>query len=149
MRIGKTRLDARHPNEVRYYYPGRGPSVFQENLEEDVPWPYGGWYIEAMDSHGAWIASATDLAKFAAAFDDPNHCKVLSADSIGAMFARPPGLAGHEEDGTEKPTFYSLGWFNRAAKLPVCLRLRPAGVWPLNRYNPGAMLACECSNQVS
>jgi N-acyl-D-amino-acid deacylase len=113
MRIGKTRLEQRQPNEVRYYYPGRGPSVFQEDLGKQVPWPYGGWYLEAMDSHGAWIASATDLAKFAAAFDDPEHCKILSAASIATMFARPAGLAGHEEDGTEKAVFYSLGWFNR------------------------------------
>lgn len=114
MRIGKTRLDGRHPNEVHYYYPGRGPSVFQDDLGDEVPWPYGGWHLEAMDSHGAWIASATDLAKFAAAFDDPENCKILSAESIAAMFARPPGLAGYEEDGKEKATFYSLGWFNRA-----------------------------------
>ncbi len=113
MRIGKTRLDARQPNEVRYYYPGRGPSVFKDDLAADVPWPYGGWHLEAMDSHGAWIASACDLAKFAAAFDDPSKCKVLSKDSVNAMFARPPGLAGHEEDGTDKDVFYSLGWFNR------------------------------------
>ena len=29
------------------------------------------------------------------------------------MFQRPPGLAGFEQDGTEKPVFYSLGWSNR------------------------------------
>ncbi|HUG67889.1 MAG TPA: serine hydrolase, partial [Pirellulaceae bacterium] len=114
MRIGKTRVDGRQSGEVRYYFPGRGPSVFQTDLGQDVPWPYGGWYLEAMDSHGAWLASATDLAKFAAAFDDPEHCKILSAESISAMFARPPGLAGHDEDGAETATFYSLGWFNRA-----------------------------------
>ena len=113
MRIGKTRLDGRQQNEVRYYYAGRGPSVFQDNLGDDVPWPYGGWHLEAMDSHGAWIASATDLAKFAAAFDDPENCKILSSDSIAAMFARPPGLAGQDEEGKAEPTFYSLGWFNR------------------------------------
>jgi N-acyl-D-amino-acid deacylase len=113
MCIGKTRLDGRQPGEVRYYYPGRGPSVFQDDLGQDVPWPYGGWYLEGMDSHGAWLASATDLAKFAAAFDDPQNCKILSADSIATMFARPPALAGYEEDGTEKAVFYSLGWFNR------------------------------------
>jgi N-acyl-D-amino-acid deacylase len=113
MRIGKTRLDGRQPGEVRYYYPGRGPSVFQDDLGENVPWPYGGWYLEAMDSHGAWLASATDLAKFAAAFDDPQNCKILSAESIATMFARPPGLAGYEENGEEKAVFYSLGWFNR------------------------------------
>lgn len=113
MRIGKTRLDGRQANEVRYYYPGRGPSVFYDNLADDVPWPYGGWHLESMDSHGAWIASAVDLAKFAAAFDDPTNCKVLSEVSVRAMFSRPEGLAGHEEDGTDKPVFYSLGWSNR------------------------------------
>ena len=128
MRIGKTRLDGRQKNEVRYYYPGRGPSVFQADLADDVPWPYGGWYLEAMDSHGAWIASANDLAKFAAAFDDPENCKILSADSIAAMFARPPGLAGHDEEGKQTPTFYSLGWFNR-----------PVGEGMQNNWHTGSL----------
>ncbi len=113
MRLGKTHLDGRQPGEVRYYDSGRGPSVFQDDLGQEVPWPYGGWYLEAMDSHGAWLASAIDLAKFAAAFDDPQNCKILSADSIATMFARPPGLAGYEADGAKKAVFYSLGWFNR------------------------------------
>ena len=51
-----------------------GESVFAENLGETVPSPYGAWNLEAMDSHGGWIASAIDLAKFAAAFDDPDNC---------------------------------------------------------------------------
>jgi N-acyl-D-amino-acid deacylase len=66
-----------------------------------------------MDSHGGWIASAVDLARFAAAFDDPDNCAVLSRESIAEMHRRPPGLAGHEEDGRPKPVFYSLGWLNR------------------------------------
>lgn len=69
--------------------------------------------LEAMDSHGGWIASATDLAKFAAAFDDPDNCPTLSRQSIKRMFARPPGLAGHEENGDKKTRYYSLGWTNR------------------------------------
>lgn len=113
MRIGATRLDGRAENEVRYYHPGTSQSVFAGDLNETVPWPYGGWNLEAMDSHGAWIASATDLAKFAAAFDDPDHCPILSRESIQWMYRRPPGLAGHEEDGTQKSQYYSLGWNNR------------------------------------
>ena len=113
MRIGATRLDGRAPGEVRYYHPGIGKSVFEANLGQDVPWPYGGSHLEAMDSHGGWIASAVDLARFAAAFDDPNHCPVLSAASIELMHGRPPGLAGHDEAGKPKETFYSLGWANR------------------------------------
>ncbi len=113
MRIGKTHLTGRAKKEVRYYDPGRGESVFGADLGEKVPWAYGGWYLEAMDSHGAWIASAVDLARFAAAFDDPENCKVLREESIRLMHARPPGLAGHEENGTPKDVYYSLGWMNR------------------------------------
>ena len=113
MRIGATRLEGRAAGEVRYYQPGTGKSVFQSDVGQEVPWPYGGWHLEAMDSHGGWIASAVDLARFAAAFDDPDHCPILSRTSIDLMHTRPPGLAGHDEAGQEKETFYSLGWFNR------------------------------------
>lgn len=113
MKIGATRLEGRSDNEVRYYQPGVGKSVFEADLDQDVPHPYGAWNLEAMDSHGAWIASATDLAKFAAAFDDPDNCPILSRKSIELMFRRPPGLAGYEEDGAKKDVYYSLGWTNR------------------------------------
>jgi N-acyl-D-amino-acid deacylase len=113
MKVGATRLGGRAENEVRYYQPGTAKSVFQNDLNEETPWPYGGWNLEAMDSHGGWIASATDLAKFAAAFDDPDNCPILNHDSIEQMYKRPPGLAGHENDGAEKDVFYSLGWINR------------------------------------
>lgn len=113
MRIGATRLEGRAKNEVRYYHPGTGQSVFESDLGQDVPHPYGAWHLEAMDSHGGWIASATDLAKFAAAFDDPDHCPILNGESIELMHGRPPGLAGHEEDGTKKDVYYSFGWSNR------------------------------------
>ena len=62
---------------------------------------------------GGVIASALDLARFACAFDDPQHCPILSPESIQQMHGRPPGLAGHEPDGTEKDVYYSLGWQNR------------------------------------
>ncbi|MCA9084852.1 MAG: serine hydrolase, partial [Planctomycetaceae bacterium] len=113
MKIGGTRLADRSPNEVRYYQPGTGKSVFQQDLEQTVPWPYGAWYLEAMDSHGGWIASATDLAKFAAAFDDVDHSPILSKDSIRRMYQRPAGLPETDEDGKPKETWYSLGWMNR------------------------------------
>jgi N-acyl-D-amino-acid deacylase len=113
MRIGATRLDGRAANEVRYYQPGTGTSVFQADLGQETPWAYGGWNLEAMDAHGAWIASAVDLARFATAFDDPDHCPILSRESIDLMYGRPPGLAGHDEKGQPKDVYYSLGWLNR------------------------------------
>lgn len=113
MQIGATRLEGRANHEVRYYQPGTTESVFADDLGDTVAWPYGGWNLEAMDSHGAWIASATDLAKFAAAFDDPDHCPILNRRSIEMMYQRPPGLAGHDEEGKAKSRYYSFGWSNR------------------------------------
>jgi N-acyl-D-amino-acid deacylase len=113
MRIGKTRRVGQQKNEVTYYHPRTGTSVFSSDLGLQVPAPYGAWYLEAMDSHGAWIASAVDLARFAAAFDDPENSPILSAESIKQMHVRPPGAAGVNKDGTPKEVFYTLGWINR------------------------------------
>lgn len=113
MRLGGTRLADRVAGEVRYYHPTASKSVFADDLGESVPAAYGGWCLEAMDSHGGWIASATDLARFAAAFDDPENCRILSPQSIARMHQRPEGLAGHDADGNPKDVYYSLGWQNR------------------------------------
>lgn len=113
MRIGATRLEDRVEKEVRYYQSGTGKSVFQSDLDKTVPLPYGSWHLEAMDSHGAWIASASDLCKFAAAFDNPDDCPILSANSIKLMYERPTGRAGFDEGGKPKESYYSLGWSNR------------------------------------
>jgi N-acyl-D-amino-acid deacylase len=113
MRIGASRLEGRAADEVRYYQPGQAKSVFQYDLGQPTPWPYGGWHLEAMDAHGGWIASAVDLARFAMALDDPDRSPLLSRQSIQQMHARPDGLAGHDKDGKEKEVYYSLGWNNR------------------------------------
>jgi N-acyl-D-amino-acid deacylase len=113
MHIGASRLQGRREKEVRYYQPGSGKSVFQEDLDQMTPWPYGGWNLEAMDAHGGWIASASDIARFASSFDDREHCLLLKPDTIDLMYQRPPGLAGQNDDGTAKDVYYSLGWQNR------------------------------------
>lgn len=113
MRIGATRLPGRAENEVRYYQHDTGESVFAEDLGQQVAWPYGGWHLEAMDSHGGWISSAKDLAKFAAAFDDPAHSPLLKQESIKLMYERPPGQAGQLDNGQPREPYYSLGWQNR------------------------------------
>ena len=113
MQIGSTRLNGRVPGEVHYYASGNTKSVFQSDLGEGVPPPYGAWNLEAMDSHGGWIATAGDLLKFAASFDDLDHCPILSRESIERMHARPMGFAGYDESNEPKETYYSLGWSNR------------------------------------
>ncbi|HEY0511341.1 MAG TPA: serine hydrolase domain-containing protein [Thermoanaerobaculia bacterium] len=114
MRLGHTRLVERAPGEVRYYgFPGMGlaPSVFPSGPAK-VPWPYGGFYAEAMDSHGGWLAAATDLARFIDAVDGRrNHPQVLNPQSIAQMIARPaPPLWV----GTD--SWYGMGWSVRTAE---------------------------------
>lgn len=113
MRIGKTHLHGRVNHEVRYYHPQTGTSVFAENLGDQVASPYGAWYLEAMDSHGAWVASASDLARFAAAFDDPDHCPILNRESIERIYRRPEASAEEDQDDRDGDYYYSLGWSNR------------------------------------
>jgi len=117
-RTGKTLLEGRAPGEVRYYDEKgrRRKAVLGDRLGKPVATPYGSWYLEAMDSHGGWIASAVDLVRFASAFDRPSKCKVLSRKSIGTMFRRPAGLAGYDEQGKPRAVYYACGW-----------RVRPVG----------------------
>jgi N-acyl-D-amino-acid deacylase len=111
MRIGATQLSARAEGEVRYYDPDTGASVFAGNLGAEVPQPYGAWYLEAMDSHGAWLASATDLVRFACAFDAPEACPLLSAELVHEMFARPSWSTAPDDAGDAPPAdYYGLGW---------------------------------------
>ena len=114
MRVGKTRLEDRVvPGEVEYHDPQRGRSVFAGDLGRRVPLPYGAFYLEAMDAHGGWLASAVDLARFAVAFDDPDRCPILSRASIEQMQARPTAGAEGDRQGDSDPVYYSLGWQNR------------------------------------
>jgi len=109
MKLGRTRWHQQQPGEVRYYHPGTAKSVFADDLDQVVASPYGAWHLEAMDAHGGWLASATDLARFVTAFDQPKECKILSAESVALMWQRPEGAAGHA--GTRpKDVYYGLGW---------------------------------------
>ncbi|MFQ5733729.1 MAG: serine hydrolase domain-containing protein [Planctomycetaceae bacterium] len=112
MTIGRSLLKQRAKGEVRYYARGgkRTGSVFAPNVGKRVPWPYGGWHHKAMDAHGAWIASAVDLARFAAAIDRPRKSKILTAKSITAMFAPPPAPVSRTKAGKLRDVYYGLGW---------------------------------------
>ncbi len=115
MRLGATLLEKRARGEVKYHVPkdAMGRAVMGPHRGELVPWPYGGFCLESMDSHGGWLASATDLVRFATAFDDPRRCKILQAQSINVLFARPPGAAGMEANGKPRDAYYACGWMVR------------------------------------
>ncbi|MBI5759163.1 MAG: beta-lactamase family protein [Planctomycetales bacterium] len=116
-RLGFSFGECRADGEVTYYESKANPgkSVFSHNLGDAVPWQYGGWCLEAMDSHGGWIASAVDLVRFASAFDNPDNSRLLRSETIRTMFQRPEGAAGTSPDGQLKSSFYGCGWFVRPA----------------------------------
>lgn len=128
MQIGHTLPDERASGEVCYYDPARGENVMTPEEGDEVPRPDGGFHLEAMDSHGGWIASAVDLVRFACALDDPEHCPLLSPESIAEMFARPEGEAGYEPDGKPKAAYYGLGW-----------SVRPKGEGKANHWHGGLL----------
>lgn len=110
MRLGRSLPQFRAAGEVTYYGKGQGNGVFPPILGKKVPWCYGGWDLEAMDAHGGWIASAIDLVRFATSFNRADHSPILSANSIGRTFARPPGEAGLDANGRAKVVYYGCGW---------------------------------------
>lgn len=118
MTLGRSLRENREKDEVTYYAQGAKPAkpVF-ENLKVDaVPPPYGAFNLEAMDSHGGWLASAVDLVRFASSLS-----KVLNEKSLETMFAKPSN-AGNA------PAFYACGWM-----------VRPVGADKMNTWHTGAL----------
>jgi N-acyl-D-amino-acid deacylase len=109
MRIGHTRESERAEGEVRYYPrdPKPGPSVFADGAP--ISAAYGDFYLEAMEAHGGWIASAPEIVRFASALDDTKHCPILKASSIAEMF-REPSVRPLDAAGKPKTFYYACGW---------------------------------------
>jgi hypothetical protein len=84
-------------------------NVRQAGAPANVMAPYGNFNVENMDSHGGWLASAVDLARFATAFDATGLYPVLTQATIDQIFAVPAlGVSG---DGS----WYGCGWSVRTA----------------------------------
>ena len=114
MRQGASLEAGRAEGEVKYYMPDRGQTsnVFPGEPAK-VPWPYGGFYLEAMDSHGGWLASAVDLARFAAACDDPKRGNWLKEKARNTLYEAPAPPASRRPDGSLEDHFYGCGWVVR------------------------------------
>ena len=111
-RLGKTRLVDAMPEEVRYYYPGAAlawplvTSVFPG--EGTVPANYGGYYLEATDSHGGWVSSTIDLLRFVTGVDGrASPPDILSLQLIEEMTSSGATVC---PDGN---CYYAVGWFVR------------------------------------
>ena len=94
---------------------GQGVGSVTEDIAagKQVPWPYGGFCLESMDAHGGWIASAVDLARFAAGLHDPQHSPLLKPKSLQIMHAPPEPPVSRNSDGTLKDHYYGCGWLAR------------------------------------
>jgi CubicO group peptidase (beta-lactamase class C family) len=108
-RLGGTRLSDALPDEVKYYWTGVGlnwpmvPSVFPG--EGAVPNNYGGFYLEALDSHGGWVSSTVDLLRFLTAVDGrADRPDILSPDLIAEMISYGAPLCSNGA------CYYAAGW---------------------------------------
>ena len=111
MRLGASRRAGQVPGEVCYYEKTGelGRNVFGEPPEK-VPFPYGGFHLEAMDAHGGWLASATDLVRFAAALDDPAHSPLLQPATFALLYAPPAAPVSRQAGGALAASYYAAGW---------------------------------------
>jgi N-acyl-D-amino-acid deacylase len=107
MKLGHTRLSQRADDETLYYaQPAeqRTRCVFPD-VTEHVCWPDGGFYLEAMDAHGGWIASAPDLLRFVTALEGRRGERLLQEESLAMMTARPAPPVSQKG-----AAYYGLGW---------------------------------------
>jgi len=115
--IGGSVESQRVSGEVRYYdvKSGSGTAIVGEGAgERQVPISYGVWRQETLDAHGGWIASAPDLAKFAAAFDlldggARTRGGLLQPETVKQMFGLHVGMPS-AEDKTKIVSHYGYGW---------------------------------------
>ena len=108
-RLGRTRLSDALSDEVKYYWTGVGlnwpmvPSVFPG--EGAMPNNYGGFYLEALDSHGGWVSSTVDLLRFLTAVDGrADRPDILSAGLIAEMTSKGPVVCPNGA------CYYAAGW---------------------------------------
>jgi len=111
-RVGRTRMGEALADEVKYYFPGMGlnaplvQSVFPG--EGTVPVNYGGFYVEALDSHGGWVSSTVDLLRFIGGVDGrANRPDILSAELVAEMTTNGPTVC------SSGACYYAGGWLVR------------------------------------
>jgi CubicO group peptidase (beta-lactamase class C family) len=110
MRLARALPEDRPPAEAGYFDRKNrtGPGVYPPKVGQPVPLCDGASNIEAYEAHGGWVASAVDLVRFAAAFDDRRACPLLSEKSLALMYERPAKAAG--DDQPDPPVYYGCGW---------------------------------------
>jgi hypothetical protein len=103
---GRSLPDDRKSSEVPYFSVFTSSSVFPD-YSGFVPSPDGGFNLENMEAHGAWLSSPVDLVRFATAFDNPESNPLLDEETYETMLTRP--AIGFEDS----PWYYACGWLVR------------------------------------
>jgi CubicO group peptidase (beta-lactamase class C family) len=109
MQRGRSLFTEREPDEPYYFdldsHDAPEATVFAA-IPYPAPKPYGSFCLEAMDSHGGWIASAADLLRFITHVDartPPDD--ILSAASLALWIARPA-----LPEWATTANYYGMGW---------------------------------------
>lgn len=98
MSLGCNAYENKQPNEVVYYE--RQEMELTPVSGKQSYYPYGGFNLEAMDAHGGWLASATDLAKIIVASRGSGTGRdILTKESVAEMMEPCDVYAN-----------YGLGW---------------------------------------
>jgi N-acyl-D-amino-acid deacylase len=141
MKLGRSLAKDRAVGEVTYTFlgqPQKAPAAVGKL--ELVPYAYGGFAVESMDSTDGWLASAVDLARFANKIMGPARSRLLKPKTMEAMFEAPPGPAGKDKEGNAKPIYYANGWLVR--RDPPSGRLEVA--WHLGLFaGTSSILVCR------
>jgi N-acyl-D-amino-acid deacylase len=102
---GSKRGELREKESLYYPFPGAEPGKSVWN-EAGIPSPYR-FSMPALDSHGGWIASASDLVRFTTLLDGrPRPADLINAQTIRRMRMRPD----FAPPASEKNNYYGFGW---------------------------------------
>lgn len=108
MYLGYSFWEQRYVGESTYYDEHMVSSVFDYRPGR-VKFPYGGFCLENMDSHGGWVASVVELSKLSSYFTPP----YIDDDLVKMMTMPPPPPAWRDRNGRLSDYYYSCGWLVR------------------------------------
>lgn len=107
MHLAKSELAYRGLHEVGYHS-GINRTTVMNSSGAMVPYEYGAFNIDNMDSHGGWVMSAVELVRILSNLDAPNAPDaILNQTSINRMFSLPQN---YPLPYTQGDPFYAEGW---------------------------------------
>lgn len=104
--LGRSLPGMRNSREPWYFDPDSGKNVF--NPSQTVPYPDGGWYLEAMEAHGGLICSARAYTTFLTRYWISGEPRVAGATANFTFFG---SLDGTFTCGRQMPSGVSYSAF--------------------------------------